>query len=481
MQRKFLSSLGLILLLNLIVKPFYLLGIDAEVQIRVGKDAYGLYFGLLNLSFILNMFIDLGINNFNNRNISQNIQLVSKHFTKLFTIKAYLALGYAILTLGLGLALGYSKESFEILALLTFNQVLVSFILFARSNLAALHLFTRDSIISVLDRALLIVSCSVLLFTGITNHEFKIEWLVYLQTLAYVITLLVSVLMLKGKIGRLKLKFDKLFAIQIFKKSIPYATFTLIAGLYNRLDGIMLEKIGPEGSITAGEYAHGFRFFEAASMFAYLFAVLLLPIYSRMLKEGSLVKPMVETASRLLLGSSLALAILFFFHGDFVLEWRYPDVTESSSLAFSALMIGFVGVGMFYVYGTLMTADEDLKKLNYISIGGLVLNLILNFYLIPRHGAFGAAIATMATQLFAGVAQMISVVVRFKFGVNIKLLLQFALYAILAVGTNLLLENFISENASYRFFLSALVGGALLVGTGLFSVPKFIRLLKGNE
>ncbi|MFT6354455.1 MAG: O-antigen/teichoic acid export membrane protein, partial [Cryomorphaceae bacterium] len=176
MQRKFLSSLGLILLLNLIVKPFYLLGIDAEVQIRVGKEAYGLYFGLLNLSFILNMFIDLGINNFNNRNISQNAQLISKHFAKLFTIKAYLAFGYAILTLGLGLALGYGKESFEILALLTFNQVLVSFILFGRSNLAALHLFSRDSIISVLDRALLIACCSILLFTDVTGQDFKIEW-----------------------------------------------------------------------------------------------------------------------------------------------------------------------------------------------------------------------------------------------------------------------------------------------------------------
>jgi O-antigen/teichoic acid export membrane protein len=481
MQRKFLSSLGLILLLNLIVKPFYLLGIDAEVQIRVGKEAYGLYFGLLNLSFILNMFIDLGINNFNNRNISQNAQLISKHFAKLFTIKAYLAFGYAILTLGLGLALGYGKESFEILALLTFNQVLVSFILFGRSNLAALHLFSRDSIISVLDRALLIACCSILLFTDVTGQDFKIEWFVYLQTLAYVITLLVSIFMLRGKIGGLQFMFDKLFAIQIFKKSLPYATFTLIAGLYNRLDGIMLEKIGPQGSFTAGEYAQGFRFFEAASMFAYLFAVLLLPIYSRMLKEGSPVKPMVDTATRLLLGSALAAAILFYFHGDFVLEWRYPDVTESSATAFSALMIGFVGVGMFYVYGTLMTADEDLKKLNYISIGGLVLNLILNFYLIPTHGAFGAAIATMATQLFAGIAQLVCVVIRFKFGVNTKLLMQFTLYGAFAVATNLFLEDFVSENPLYRFLLSAMIGGILLVVTGLFSITKFVRLLKSNE
>ena len=35
MKQKFLSSLFLIVLLNLLIKPFYILGVDAEVQNRV--------------------------------------------------------------------------------------------------------------------------------------------------------------------------------------------------------------------------------------------------------------------------------------------------------------------------------------------------------------------------------------------------------------------------------------------------------------
>ena len=481
MQRKFLSSLGLILLLNLFVKPFYLLGIDAEVQSRVGKEAYGLYFVLLNLSFMFNILIDLGINNFNNQNIAKNIKLVSKHFSKLFSIKALLAIIYAIITLAAGLLLGYGGDAFKILLVLTFNQVLVSFILFGRSNLAALHLFSRDSIVSVLDRGLLIIFCSILLFTNITEGEFKIEWFVYLQTLAYALTLLISVFMLRHNIGKIAWNFDKLFAIQIFKRSLPYATFILIGGLYNRLDGIMLEKIAPNGSFSAGEYAQGFRFYEAASMFAYLFAVLLLPIYSRMLKEGKPVRPMVETAARILLGIALGTAIVFFFHADFVLEWRYPDVTENSILAFSALMIGFFGVGMFYVYGTLMTADEDLKRLNYISIAGLVMNLILNFILIPKYGAFGAAFTTMITQIFAGGAQMVRVVQRFRFGINLRLLFQFLLYGLTLFSINqFVLESYV-ENETYRFFFSGFIAALALVATGLLSVRNISKLLKQTD
>src|SRR5690606_11138500 len=172
MQKKFLSSLGLILLLNLLVKPFFILGIDAEVQNRVGQEAYGTYFALLNLSFIFNILIDFGINNFNNRNISQNTQLIKKHFSKLFSVKGLLAFIYAIFTLILGLILGYEEDDFWILSVLVFNQVLVSFILFARSNLAGLQMFKSDSVVSILDRGLLIVFCGLLLFTSLSEGLF---------------------------------------------------------------------------------------------------------------------------------------------------------------------------------------------------------------------------------------------------------------------------------------------------------------------
>src|SRR5690242_1120489 len=60
MRRTFLINLALVLVLNLLVKPFYILGIDAEVQVRVGTSAYGTYYALLSLSFLLNMLLDLG-------------------------------------------------------------------------------------------------------------------------------------------------------------------------------------------------------------------------------------------------------------------------------------------------------------------------------------------------------------------------------------------------------------------------------------
>ena len=62
MQKKFLTNLVLVLVLNALVKPFYIIGIDAEIlkQVEASQPgSYGEYFSLLGVTFILNIFLDL--------------------------------------------------------------------------------------------------------------------------------------------------------------------------------------------------------------------------------------------------------------------------------------------------------------------------------------------------------------------------------------------------------------------------------------
>ena len=121
MQRKFLTSLILVVVLNLLVKPFYIFGIDAEVQNRVGEEIYGNYFSLFNFSLLLNILLDLGTTNFNTRNIAQHPQLLAKHFFKILSLRLSLFALYATFTLLSGLFLGYDSYEFYLLALLMVN------------------------------------------------------------------------------------------------------------------------------------------------------------------------------------------------------------------------------------------------------------------------------------------------------------------------------------------------------------------------
>src|ERR1700760_709462 len=104
MQRKFITNLFLILSLNLLIKPFWIFAIDRSVQIAVGAKVYGYYYTLFNFSFLLNILLDFGITNFNNKNIAQNNHMLSKHFSGLFLLKLILGVVYIVVTISIGLA-----------------------------------------------------------------------------------------------------------------------------------------------------------------------------------------------------------------------------------------------------------------------------------------------------------------------------------------------------------------------------------------
>ena len=115
MQRKFITNLILLLSLNLLIKPFWILGIDRAVQNTVGLESYGLYFTLFNFSFIFNILLDLGITNFNNRNIAQNKHLLNKHFSGIIVVRLLLAAVYLLITFFVALIIGYSLEQLYLL------------------------------------------------------------------------------------------------------------------------------------------------------------------------------------------------------------------------------------------------------------------------------------------------------------------------------------------------------------------------------
>jgi hypothetical protein len=88
------------------------------------------------------------------------------------------------------------------LAALALNQVLLSYILYLRSNLTALHLFKVDSVISVMDRLLAIVFCSFFLYSGYwSDYYFDIDYFIYSQTAALFLTAVIAFTFLRGRRG----------------------------------------------------------------------------------------------------------------------------------------------------------------------------------------------------------------------------------------------------------------------------------------
>lgn len=420
MRRKFFTNLFLLITLNLLIKPFWIFGIDRTIQNVVGAQEYGLFFSLFNFSLLLNIFLDLGITNYNNRNIAQHSQLLSKSLSNIVGLRLLLAVVYAIVTIIAAFIVGYDLRQFQILLFLILNQFIASFILYLRSNLSGLHLFKTDSLISVLDRSLMILICGFLFWGGVINTKFKIEWLVYAQTVAYVLTVIITSIIVYNKTDFLKINFDKTYFIAILKKSYPFAVLALLMMFYYRIDSVMLERMLPNGKEQAGIYAQGFRILDAVTMFAFLFAGLLLPMFSRMIKQKESINNLALFSFLLLIVPTIGISFAGYFYRIEIIDLLYHQHVQYSSSILGILMLCFIGISVTYIFGTLLTANGSLRELIIIAAGGVLVNICLNLILIPRYYALGSAVASLVTQSLTAVAQLIIVKRIFKFNINLK-------------------------------------------------------------
>lgn len=513
MQRQFVTNLAILIFLNLLIKPFWILVIEPNVQFQVGNAAYGEYFVLFNFSFLLNILLDFGITNFNNKNIAQNNHLLEKHFSGLFLLKILLGVVYISVTLIIGLSVGYSTRYLKLLFLLGINQFLISMILYLRSNLLGLHAFKTDSFISVLDRFIMITFCGLLLWTAVTGIVIDIMVFVYTQTIAYLITALLAFLVVFRKTEKFSISWNWPFWLMILKKSFPFAVLVLLMTFYNRLDAVMIERLLPDknnyvffliqkvkhmpyyklaavkqvifeaeqslnssGPAQAGIYAKGFRLLDAANMIAYLFSVQLIPIFSRMLKFNERIDNLVKLAFTLLITPAIiASAVSVFYRTDLVKLINY-GVTDSANI-FAVLMCCFVAVSTTYIFGSLLTANGSLRQLNTMAIIGICLNFVLNIVLIPHYKAMGAAVSSLVTQFFtAGIQVYLSYRI-FRFRVNYRILLILLIFSAGVLAAGALTTNFIA-NPFLGIVLMCVFAGMWALLTGLISLKAIMRFLK---
>ncbi len=477
MRKKFATNLVFLFAANLLVKPFWIFGIDRVVQNKVGPEVYGTYFAVFNYSFILSIILDLGINNFNNRAVSRNQKRAGEYLLNLFGVKLLLSFIYFIFTFISAIFSGYNELQMQMLLFLAINQILLSAILYFRSNIAALQLFKTDSLISILDRLLTIAFCLLLLYSPIVKGGFNILWFIYAQTAALGITAIIAFIVILRKtvlqLNIWKVKFTRLILI----KSMPFALLSLLMGIYYRIDGVMIERMLPNGSQEAGIYAASFRLLDALNMFGYLFATLLLPMFANMIRKKESVNQLVRFSAELMFVIAVIAGVNCLFYRNEIMQLLYHDSTIYWAEIFGWLMLNFIPMSSIYIFGTLLTAKGSLKVLNFIALGGMLMNVGLNLFLIPKYGALGATYATLATQILVALLHIIAAEKEFHFKYPKQDLLKLGLFCILCLLVVLLIQ-YSSMHWLINFILS-LVGGVLAaVFTGLVPIDQTCKLLK---
>ncbi|MDF1698262.1 MAG: oligosaccharide flippase family protein [Saprospiraceae bacterium] len=454
MKKEFILNIILLLAINFLIKPFYLFGVDLHIQNIVGTDTYGMYKVLFNIAFLLQFVHEPGIQAFNSQNIAKDPQRLGFHLPRILGLKLILGVVYFILAIGYFLCNPYDASLLPLMIVITINLFLSTLFLFLRTNIASIGKYRTDSLLSSLDKLLMLIILGVLSWVSPFRENFEIIWLAYGQFAAFLISCIVALFILYKHLGILKISFSWDYAKKLLKWSLPYALILLSMSAYTRMDSIMIERILDDGGLESGIYEYGYRFLDAFNMVGYLFAALLLPMYASNLKNNKVINDLIDIGLRMMVLVTFVGAAAAITYRNEIMTWSNKNATPYYGEIMIYLMLSFIVLSIAYIFGSLLMASNRLKNLNIVLLFGVVLNFGLNMYLIPSEHALGAAKATLITQTIMALGQIILVYKLIKVKITLRLLLSIVVFGLLCALIFGSIYAYISIGWVYRAVLS---------------------------
>lgn len=236
------------------------------------------------------------------------------------------------------------------------------------------------------------------------------DWGIVGFTATYLFDAIIVAVLLKiwyKKRKKLKFKFSLEYAKRILSKCWYVAISGLMVTLYMRIDQVMLGSM-LDNKTENGIYSAAVRiaeiwyFVPTAIISAFQPAIVMKKKHSEEQYEKTMQRLYDIVA---IVGIGFGILITLF--GDIAVQILYGDEYKGAT---SILKIS-VWAGLFATLGTARSVwlvNENLQKysLIYTSIG-CVTNIVLNYFLIPKIGARGAAIATLIAQFVTNVLALV--------------------------------------------------------------------------
>ena len=241
-----------------------------------------------------------------------------------------------------------------------------------------------------------IVNNLLKLFIIIFNWPVFYVYLVFIIDAILFVSILLSLYSYTG--GRvLKWKYNHTVAKKLIQSSWPLIFTVLITNLYMRVDQLMIKEM--LGNAANGNYASAVKLSGAWYALPWIITGSVFPAILNALKlnyELFLQRLSALYQCLILLALIVILPVTLFSEEVIAIVYsgKYAAAAEVLKIHIWASVFVFIGFA-----GNKWLIAENLEKWAFIfTASGAVVNILLNFYVIPRFGINGAAWATLFSQ-----------------------------------------------------------------------------------
>lgn len=359
----------------------------------LGRDGFGNYATMLAFFSFFNAVGDIGLQTVTAREISREDADEGRIMSSVLTLRFVISFVVMLLTPLFIFFLPYDAtvKMAIVIAALAF--------LFSSVSMTLNGIFQKHL---AMDKVAMVELCGKVLQLSIIIAAVRYDLgftVVALALLVYMAFNALIIFWLSRRYFSFTLQFDTVYWKTFLKQSLPIGIASIVTFAYFKADTILLSIL--KSGADVGVYNVAYKVIENLIFFPAMVVGLVLPLLSRFaftdqrafsLIADKTLKVFVVLAVPLVIGAfALSPQIVALIGGA-----GFPE--SASVLRILIFSLAFIFFGQFF--NALLIVKNLQNKLMKALIAAAILNISLNFFLIPRYSYIGAAFTSVATEMF---------------------------------------------------------------------------------
>ena len=433
-----------------LVTRLFSLGVTYLLMTRYyGEKEMGIYFLAMYVTNLIVSGTELGMHAPLIREMALRLEQARHLVGNALIIRILLSIVAFGLMIGVGRLLDYTPETMQIIKLLGLAEIFNSIAQSYRCVFRAFEQMKYEALTVVAERCVVCVVGGMSIALGANLDQFCIVILI-----ASGINLTLSVAIVRWKFIKLRFRFDLSIWRELMRQALPFALGNMLHLAYFRIGTIMIKQLSPDGIAANAWYGLAHTIVNAVTILPGAFLGAMFPPMSRAFEDkGGDFRAAYTYATRwmVLLGVPTAVGIAALARE--IVSILPPDKYAITKIA-PALQLLSWSCGLAFLTTTLVTVLRAAdKRFQFTLLMGMttLINITLNYLLIPSHSHIGAAMSLIVSEAFLFVASFVYVSRRVATLITIR-------YGFKAVA------------------LSALMGAGLIVFRNLFPIWALIPL-----
>jgi len=377
-------SMGITVLVTIVVARYF------------GRSSYGEFSLMQNWPALFFIIVDFGFNAVAVKEIGQNWQNAGKYFTTVLWIRVTFSL--ILITLLSLILLFFPYSSF-----LKTGIVLSLFLILTQGLYATGNIIFQSKLRYDLSTYAYLAGYAVILL--LTFLCVKLNLGIIPVSLSYVVggfvTFLFMVFFIRKHFPDLVFTFDRRVGVDLIKKSLPLGLMFLFSQISFKSDSILLsilplpQNIGLNNNDSVAIYSLPYKIFEVALVVPTFFMNSMYPVFISKIERGSRELSIVFKKTMV----SLFFAAIFSSVMGYIFAPLAINILGGSEFTASipVLRILLLGLTIYFLTQPLswmLVTLGNQKVLPFIYLVSSVINVSLNYLLIPRYSFYASSIIT---------------------------------------------------------------------------------------